>query len=128
MRRRRRIAAALLMALLPALTACDPEDGPRLPVGEGIGDAARGRLALGQYACISCHIVPGMTGPEAHVGPSLHGVAGRRYVAGVLPNTPENMATWIMRPQQVDPRTAMPDMGVKEQHARDIVAYLYTRD
>ncbi|WP_372623588.1 c-type cytochrome [Falsiroseomonas sp.] len=119
--------ASLLPLALLGLLGCEEGAGSGLPVGGGIGDPARGRLALGQYGCIACHQVPGMTGPEAHVGPSLHDVARRRYVAGVLPNTPENMLSWILRPQEIAPRTAMPDMGVKEQHARDIVAYLYTR-
>jgi cytochrome c2 len=44
----------------------------------------------------------------------------------VLPNTPENMASFIRAPHRADPRTAMPDMGVTEAHARDMVAYLYT--
>ncbi len=32
----------------------------------------------------------------------------------------------IRKPQQADPKTAMPDMGIGEAHARDMVAYLYT--
>jgi cytochrome c2 len=60
------------------------------------------------------------------VGPPLEGIAGRVYLGGVLPNTPENMASFIRAPHKADPRTAMPDMGVTEAHARDMVAYLYT--
>jgi hypothetical protein len=30
-----------------------------------------------------------------------------------------------MHPQEVDPRTLMPDLGVPTQQARDIAAYLY---
>jgi cytochrome c1 len=44
----------------------------------------------------------------------------------VLPNTPADMERWLRNPPAVDPRTAMPDMGVTEQDARDIAAYLYT--
>jgi cytochrome c1 len=33
---------------------------------------------------------------------------------------------WIQHPRQVEPRTAMPEMGVTEQDSRDIAAYLYT--
>jgi cytochrome c1 len=36
------------------------------------------------------------------------------------------MAAFIRAPHEVDPRTAMPAMGVTEEHARDMVAYLYT--
>jgi cytochrome c1 len=33
---------------------------------------------------------------------------------------------WIQHPHQVEPHTAMPEMGVTEQDSRDIAAYLYT--
>jgi cytochrome c len=47
------------------------------------------------------------------------------YIAGVLPNTAENLTSWIADPKEADPRTAMPDLGVTKQEARDIAAYLY---
>jgi hypothetical protein len=54
------------------------------------------------------------------------GIANRIYIAGMLPNTPENMMTWIQAPQEVNQHTAMQNMGVTEPEARDIVGYLYT--
>jgi cytochrome c2 len=33
---------------------------------------------------------------------------------------------WIQEPRRVSPDTAMPDTGVTPEHARDIVAFLYT--
>jgi cytochrome c1 len=60
------------------------------------------------------------------VGPPLAGVASRAYIAGVLPNTPENMMVWVRDPQGVDSLTAMPNTGVTASDARDIAAYLYT--
>lgn len=90
------------------------------------GNPAAGREALAQYACHVCHRIPGIIGAIGHVGPPLAGIAERKYLAGVLRNTPENMLHWIRHPQEVDPLTTMPDMGVSEDHARDIVAYLYT--
>lgn len=56
--------------------------------------------------------------------PPCWGKAGHRYIAGKLSNTPENLVKWIMDPQDVDPGNAMPDLGVEEQRARDIAAYL----
>lgn len=35
------------------------------------------------------------------------------------------MARWIHQPQTLKPHVAMPDMGVPQDHARDMVAYLY---
>lgn len=91
-------------------------------------DPSRGRLALHSYACITCHSIPGVVGPEADVGPPLGGIAERTYIAGVLPNTFENMMLWIRDPIAVDPLTAMPDMEVTEQDAADIATYLQTLD
>jgi cytochrome c1 len=53
-------------------------------------------------------------------------IASRVYIAGVLPNTPENMIRWILNPQTVDPLTAMPNVGLTAAAARDIASYLYT--
>jgi cytochrome c1 len=92
------------------------------------GDPANGKYALQQYACTTCHLVPGMVGSAIYVGPPLHGVAGRTFLAGRLPNTPENMVRWIRDPKSVSPATLMPDLGVTEQHARDMVAYLYSTE
>jgi cytochrome c2 len=47
-------------------------------------------------------------------------------IAGELPNTPANLTRWIQHPRQVEPRTAMPDLGVNATDAYDIAAYLYT--
>lgn len=90
------------------------------------GDPERGKLLLRQFACGSCHEIPGVAAAKGKVGPPLEGVATRVYLAGVLPNTPENMLGFIRAPQEAAPRTAMPDLGVTEEHARDMVAYLYT--
>jgi cytochrome c1 len=89
------------------------------------GDAENGRLLLRQYGCATCHQIPGVATATGNVGPPLQKIATRVYLAGVIPNTPENMVRWIRAPQKIDPMTAMPDMQVTEEHARDIVAYLY---
>ena len=91
-------------------------------------DPQRGQLALRNYACTACHSIPGVVGPEAAVGPPLEGIAKRKYIAGVLPNTFENMVRWIRNPAAVDPLTAMPDLEVRHRDAIDITAYLETLD
>ena len=48
-----------------------------------------------------------------------------RYIAGELPNSPENAIRWIRDPKRVEPGTVMPDLGVTTAEARDIAAYLY---
>lgn len=110
--------------LLMALAACTPHD----TVAEQVagGDVARGRVAIRQYGCQTCHVIPGVTGAEGLAGPPLNGIAGRMYLGGVLTNTPDNMVAWLRDPKAFEPLTAMPAMGVSDQDARDIAAYLYT--
>lgn len=124
-----------LVAFLKALPFLSPEayanlEGTAIPFVEDRADRApdsgRGKRALEQYACVSCHEIPGMVGPEARLGPSLHGIGSRVMLGGVLPNTPENMARWIVAPPAYAPGTAMPALGVSERDARDIAAHLAT--
>jgi mono/diheme cytochrome c family protein len=125
-----------VVAAVQQLPQWSPEEYRRIPA-EAVApreeralvagaNATRGKTALQQYACIACHNVPGITGPEARVGPPLAGIGSRLTLGGVLPNSPENMARWIRAPQKHKPVTAMPDLGVTERDARDIAAYLAT--
>jgi cytochrome c2 len=90
------------------------------------GDPDHGRQALAQYGCTTCHIIPGIAAANGLVGPPLDHFASRAYVAGALPNTPENLVSWILNPPAIDPLTAMPATGISEAEARDAAAYLYT--
>lgn len=78
------------------------------------------------FGCGSCHMIPGVSGANGRIGPNLAGLDDRWSIAGRLPNTPANLVRWIMHPQEVDPGTLMPDLGVPTQQARDIAAYLYS--
>lgn len=101
---------------------------PRAPRPErASADALRGRLALSQYACNACHVIPGVTGPDTFVGPPLKDLAERKYIAGHLPNSAANLARWIRDPRRINPQTAMPAMDVTESDARDMAAYLLSR-
>lgn len=84
-------------------------------------------VLLRQYACHSCHRIEGVVGPEVDTGPPLFDWPGRAYIAGVLPNTEDNLARWIMDPPAISPRTQMPDLGVQPEHARAMARYLFSR-
>ena len=114
-----RVTLASLLAML--IAAC----GPHSPAPTQ-GDADNGRLLLRQFGCGACHVIPGVASAQGRDGPPLDGIARRAYLAGLLPNTPQNLSRWIRDPQSIDPRTLMPDLSVSDAHARDIVAYLYT--
>jgi cytochrome c1 len=90
------------------------------------GDAQAGLALLRPYGCASCHSIPGVRGSGGTIGPSLAGIGSRMYVGGVVTNTPANMIQWLVNPKAIDAKTAMPVVGVTEEQARDIAAYLYT--
>jgi cytochrome c1 len=90
------------------------------------GNAARGVSAIGTYGCPACHTIPGIETATATVGPPLSQIAVRHYLGGHLTNTAGNMIKWIQHPQAIDPKNAMPELGVTDQDAKDIAAYLYT--
>lgn len=91
------------------------------------GDVGRGATLIAAKGCGACHAIPGVTGAQGRVGPSLASFGTRAYVAGVLPNTPANLSRWLQDPRNVDPKTAMPELGLDDRAARDIAAYLYAR-
>lgn len=71
-------------------------------------------------------MIPGVSGANGLVGPPLIKWSGRSFIAGEVPNNPENLITWITVPQSIEPGTVMPNLGVLDEDARDIAAYLYT--
>jgi putative membrane protein len=126
----RRVTGNLLLILVAmvAETSCrrssalSPEESERITGG----NPERGAVAIRHYGCAACHTIDGIPGARGTVGPALNGISGRPYIAGVLTNSPANLTRWIQNPQLIDSLTAMPDVGVSDSTARDIVSYLYT--
>jgi len=116
----------ILASAFILLAACGEQAMLTRPQQMPGGDPQQGWQALQDYGCHSCHTIPGVPRANATVGPPLNAWADRHYIAGRLPNTPENLILFVQFPQTVSPGTAMPDLGVTEQEARDIGAYLYT--
>jgi cytochrome c oxidase assembly factor CtaG/cytochrome c2 len=121
------VAARSIAVLIVAafIAGCDRASGDERHMLNN-ADVERGRVAIRKYGCGSCHAIPGITGAEGLVGPPLGQIGSRVYIAGVLPNEPDNMIRWLENPPGVDEQTAMPNMGVTPRDARDISAYLYT--
>ncbi len=99
--------------------ACEP---PRLPPQPYSAETAK--IILRQYACHSCHRIEGVIGPESYAGPVLADWSRRKYIAGEVPNTYENLVRWIREPQAMSPQTLMPDLNVADDHARQMATYL----
>jgi cytochrome c2 len=89
-----------------------------------VASADRGRATIEAYGCGKCHTIPGIRGAHGVVGPPLEFVGRRTYIAGNFPNTPDTLTHWVMAPQSMKPKTAMPSLGLSETQARDVMAYL----
>ena len=92
--------------------------------------AAQGRLAEGEATftahCAACHTVRG-TPAGGILGPDLTHLMSRRWIAaGLLPNTPENLAAWIADPQRIKPGTRMPAPVLSPQETQAVLAWLGT--
>jgi cytochrome c len=112
----------LLSALLVLAFACKKE----APTTTGGGNADRGKQLVEQGGCTACHIVPGVQGPRGMVGPPLEHFASRSVIAGKIPNTPDNLMSFLQNPQASDPMNTMPNLGITPADSKDIAAFLYT--
>lgn len=89
--------------------------------------AEKGRQRITQYGCNVCHAIPGIEGPQGALGPSLAGVASRPAISGsTVQNTPENLARFVQNPASMNPQSAMPPVGLTDDDAKAIAAYLMT--
>jgi cytochrome c len=121
----RLFAPAAMLTLLVTSTILLPAFAASSPYG---ADPARGKEAVERYGCIACHAIPGIALAGGNVGPPLKDIRRRAYLAGVLPNTAQNLTRWLQNPALINPRSAMPNMGISEAEASDIAAYLYSLD
>jgi cytochrome c len=96
------------------------------PVVEPGSPAAEGQQIIASKPCVGCHTIPGIPGANGTVGPNLAGVASRTKIAGgaVDNNGPDDLKAWIMNPPAKKPGTAMPNLGLTDDEATKIVAYL----
>jgi mono/diheme cytochrome c family protein len=90
------------------------------------GNPERGVAVIEQSNCGSCHTIPGVRGAHGMAAAPLTWFSRRTFIAGEVPNTAENLVSWIKSPQSIEARTAMPAVGLSDQQARDVAAYLYT--
>ena len=86
--------------------------------------AQRGGRVFSEAGCASCHAVRG-TSAEAGDGPDLTHVASRPFLgAGVVPNTPDDLAAWVSDPHTVKSGVGMPATDLTAEELDAILAYL----
>jgi len=91
----------------------------QLPQFPTAGEAAKGQQIFQEKTCIVCH--------AKGIGPDLTHVGSRETLAaGVLENSPDNMAKWLKNPQAVKPGSYMPNFNLTDTEIKALVAYLET--
>jgi cytochrome c oxidase subunit 2 len=98
--------------------------GQAQPLAASSQQAQQGALIFQQRTCANCHAV------DAHaqtpsIGPNLAHLATRETIgAGVIENTPENLAAWLRDPDAIKPESLMPNLNLSEDEIQALVAYL----
>jgi cytochrome c oxidase subunit 2 len=91
--------------------------------GEPAGAAATGKTIFAGSACVGCHTIRGVS--AGVLGPDLTHFGSRsRLAAGMWPNTPQNVAEWVKDPQRLKPGVKMPTLGLSDEQATAVAAYL----
>jgi cytochrome c2 len=90
--------------------------------------AFEGAQIIATKPCVGCHTIPGVPGATGTVGPNLAGVASRPKIAGgaVSNSGPEDLKKWILNPAALKPGTLMPNVGLTDDEATKIAAFLET--
>jgi cytochrome c oxidase subunit II len=90
------------------------------------GAGERGRQLFLQMTCVNCHPIRGVAA-QANAAPDLTHLADRRTLAaGVLQNTPADLARWLKNPQSIKPGCKMPNLNLTDAQVRDLVSFFET--
>lgn len=86
-----------------------------------------GQQLFTSKGCSGCHTLSGLPGATGVAGPNLTNVVIRPTLAGAsIPMTPSNLTQWLVNPQSLKPNSKMPAVGLTQQEAQDLTAYLYS--
>lgn len=109
-----------------ALTSCKSKEENDLPITISEQEVQAGKKWVAAYGCINCHQIPGVGGLTNDLGPPLGAWSQQKYIAGRIPNTPENLTKWLLAPHGVEKETAMPDLNLSPAEARSITIFLFS--
>ncbi|WP_233518873.1 cytochrome c oxidase subunit II [Paraburkholderia xenovorans] len=88
--------------------------------------ALQGRAVFERASCAHCHTVRGSSA-QGTPGPDLTHLMSRETIAaGVLANTPQNLAAWIRDPDALKPGTTMPAVPLSDTDRVAVVRWLRT--
>ena len=86
--------------------------------------AQKGAQLFTGRTCANCHAVGG-SDKAPNVGPNLAHLGDRQTLgAGIIDNTPENLAKWLKDPQGIKPESLVPNLYLTDDEVQALVAYL----
>ncbi|QHJ13797.1 Cytochrome c oxidase subunit 2 [Paraglaciecola mesophila] len=85
----------------------------------------QGKTLMITKGCSSCHQLTKLPPAKGLVGPPLDNMAAQSYIAGVLPNSRENLTQFLLDPQKFHADSAMPTPDITQQEALRLVDYLW---
>ena len=92
------------------------------------GDPRAGQRLLLDKGCGGCHTVAGVPGASGVAGPNLTNIGLRPTLAGTtIPNSPQTMTSWLMNPAALKADARMPNLGLTQQEAQDLTAFLFSQ-
>lgn len=98
----------------------EPANAPETPFLQ------QGQRVFIEQGCGACHAIRGIDGAPGELGPDLTHFGSRQSIAaGLLPNTPGNIAAWIASSQHLKPGNKMPSFDrLSGEELRAVTAYL----
>ena len=95
------------------------------PAANPVNEVAQsGKNFFFAQTCANCHAIRKTTF-AATAGPDLTHLASRRQLAaGLLDNTPENLARWLKNPQRIKPGCQMPNFSLNDDQINQLGSYL----
>jgi cytochrome c oxidase subunit 2 len=102
----------------------DSQREPAVPPAADDPALLTGEAVFTRSECSRCHTIRG-TGATGRLGPDLTHLASRRTIAaGLLPNTPGDLAGWVANPQALKPGNDMPIVELDPEQLHAVVRYL----
>jgi cytochrome c1 len=113
----------------PLAAPADPTPPAPTPMpGLQLGNPMQGRSLFQDKGCAGCHTLDGDASASGIAGPNLTNVGLRPTLAGeTLPNSPEMLVRWLLDPAALKPGTRMPNVGLSQQEAQDVAAFLLSQ-
>ena len=113
--------------ILLVLIGCQFKQPDKLDETVSVPNLKRGKTLVFAYGCAVCHTIGGVNDYPGSIGPPITNWAKRKYIAGKLPNRMSQLILWLKNPKAYKKQTAMPNLGITEDEAVDIAAYLYSQ-